>query len=458
VSYCCSSKRNNNLQHCLSLSPCTGQSLDGKTSFYLARAKQSNQPGSLQRPQDNSFLTQETYHCSCGPEDFSKELPDALTQQRAKDSRVSGKARGNSRKRGCLAQFKVTRLYCWPDVAQLSLRHAAHTDAAGNAAHGDVITAQGVKHMYAPALSAEMKDWVRTKLLSGVPTRQILKEHWKNVWPKLNAGTADRDCFLVSQDIRNIHSKLAQLSWKLHQNEAQSVRLIAQQHARNIFIYQEQHSSQPSQPAMPAQPPPSDQHSQPAVHAEPSPTDHPPEPADALQQPVLVEHSAQPADPPQQPQQLQKFVMGMAPDSMLANLLKHGHNNALLLDATFGTNHMKLPLYTGLVMDEYNNGLPGFMTLCQGTAQADISQWLSALLKMLRQHNPDWMCSCVMVDDALAEINAIRYRHNIVVCSSVKNESMYPVCSLSCALCIAVCHSHPCFAQVCSPYGSQSIS
>ena len=74
--------------------------------------------------------------------------------------------------------------------------------------HGDVITAQGVKHMYAPALSAEMKDWLRTKLHSGVPTRQILKEHWKNVWPKLNAGTADRDCFLVSQDIRNIHSKL----------------------------------------------------------------------------------------------------------------------------------------------------------------------------------------------------------------------------------------------------------
>ncbi len=220
MSYCCSSKSNNNLQHCLSLSPCTGQSLDGKTSFYLARAKQSNQPGSLQRPQDNSFLTQETYHCSCGPEDFSKELPDALTQQRAKDSRVSGKARGNFRKRGCLAQFKVTRLYCWPDVAQLSLRHAAHTDAAGNAAHGDVITAQGVRHMYAPALSAEMKDWVRTRLLSGVPTRQILKEHWKNVWPKLNAGTADRDCFLVSQDIRNIHSKLAQLSWKLHQKRS----------------------------------------------------------------------------------------------------------------------------------------------------------------------------------------------------------------------------------------------
>ena len=133
-------------QHCLSLYPCTGQSLEGTTSFFLIGSGQSSQPGSLKRPQDNSFLTQETYHCSCGPQNFSNEVPEALTQQRVKDNRVSGKARGNSRKRGCLAEFKVTRLYCWPEVAQLCLRHAAHTDAAGNAAHGDGITAQGVKH------------------------------------------------------------------------------------------------------------------------------------------------------------------------------------------------------------------------------------------------------------------------------------------------------------------------
>ena len=108
----------------------------------------------------------------------------------------------------------------------------------------------------------------------------------------------------------------------------------------------------------------------------------------------------------------QKFAMGMSPDSMLADLLKYYTirygNDDIMLDATCGTNHLKMPLYTGRVIDEYGNGLLGFMTLCQGISQADISQRLKALLQRLREHNSDWMSSCAMVDDAIAEINAIR--------------------------------------------------
>ena len=46
---------------------------------------------------------------------------------------------------------------------------------------------------------------------------------------------------------------------------------------------------------------------------------------------------------------------------MKDNLLKHGNNNMILLDATFGTNHMKMPLCTALVIDEFGNGSPAFM-------------------------------------------------------------------------------------------------
>ena len=94
---------------------------------------------------------------------------------------------------------------------------------------------------------------------------------------------------------------------------------------------------------------------------------------------------------------------------MQDNLLKYDKGNIILLDATFGTNHMKMPLYTGLVIDGFGNGVPGFMNLCQGTSQVDIRQWLAALLDKIRQKDPDWMCSCIMVDDAIAEINAIRH-------------------------------------------------
>ena len=93
---------------------------------------------------------------------------------------------------------------------------------------------------------------------------------------------------------------------------------------------------------------------------------------------------------------------------MLANMLEYGNDSVALLYTTFGTNHMKMPLHTGLVMDDFGNGLPGSMVLCQGESEDDITTWLQAPLKKLRQELYDWMCSCVMVVNAIAEINAIK--------------------------------------------------
>jgi len=100
----------------------------------------------------------------------------------------------------------------------------------------------------------------------------------------------------------------------------------------------------------------------------------------------------------------QKFIYGWMTAAMRANLLKYGKDHIVLVDATFGTNQKKLPLYTGLVMDAFGNGLPVFMVLCQGVSEADITKWMNVLL----EEDPTWMCSCVMVDDAIAEINAIK--------------------------------------------------
>ena len=82
---------------------------------------------------------------------------------------------------------------------------------------------------------------------------------------------------------------------------------------------------------------------------------------------------------------------------MRASILKYGNDNVVLLDATFGTNHVKMPLHTGLVMDDFGNGLPGSMVLCQGESEDDTTTWLQAPLKKLQQKLYDWMCSCVMV-------------------------------------------------------------
>ena len=80
------------------------------------------------------------------------------------------------------------------------------------------------------------------------------QSHKSSTCTKIQAGTANRDCFLTPQDIRNINSKLAPLIRKKHQNEAQSVRLFYEQHASNIFIYQEQINGQSNVPAVDIQP------------------------------------------------------------------------------------------------------------------------------------------------------------------------------------------------------------
>ena len=59
-------------------------------------------------------------------------------------------------------------------------------------------------------------------------------------------------------------------------------------------------------------------------------------------------------------------------------------------------------------MDDFGNGLPGFMILCQSGSEDDITTWLQTLMKKLLLELHDWMCSCVMVDDAIAEIHAIK--------------------------------------------------
>lgn len=85
----------------------------------------------------------------------------------------------------------------------------------------------------------------------------------------------------------------------------QSVRMFYEQHVSNIFIYQEQVNGQSNAFTVDIQP--ADQGSQLEV---------------PLQQSAQL-------------QQPQKFVMGMSPDSMLANLLKYGNDDIMLLDATF---------------------------------------------------------------------------------------------------------------------------
>ena len=191
--------------------------------------------------------------------------------------------------------------------------------------HGSGIAEQQVKNNHAPAVSDRMKDLVRIQLFED-PSAQmhIMAQHAKSALPRIESETADRGCYLDTQTIRNIAAKF---TWKRHPNEAQSVRLFYQEHSEHTFIYQEEQSSQPQQAA-------------------------------TVQPASSAEH-----------QMSRRSVLGWTTPAMLANILLYGNDNVVLLDATVGTNHLKMPLYTGLVMNDFGNGLLGFTILCQGVSE-----------------------------------------------------------------------------------------
>ena len=213
--------------------------------------KNDDQPGSLNKPQNNSFLCKQIYTWSFGPHDHCDRLPEFFTQQqRPKGNRLGIRDKGTSRKRGYQSGFTVIKLYLWPDVTQISTRCCKHTDLGDNLLHGSCIAGQPVKHNYAPPASNQIKDWVSTQLLDGHSSQQIMAKHARSALPKIQNRTADRDCFLDSQTIRNIDAKHAKLTWKRHVKQAQSVRFFYREHSEHIFIYQKQRSSQPQQSAI----------------------------------------------------------------------------------------------------------------------------------------------------------------------------------------------------------------
>lgn len=84
-----------------------------------------------------------------------------------------------------------------------------------------------------------------------------MRKHQKRFDEDRHNGSLTRDSFLKQQDVRKLEHNLAEKVWKLHEDEATSVRLFKQQHDKNVFKYTEQQPAQPasdSQPSHPAQP------------------------------------------------------------------------------------------------------------------------------------------------------------------------------------------------------------
>ena len=61
-----------------------------------------------------------------------------------------------------------------------------------------------------------------------------------------------------------------------------------------------------------------------------------------------------------------------------------------------------------MAFDEQQRGVPVAWVVASRNTSQDIALWLEHLMDRCYQLNPDWKVNAFMVDDALAEIAALR--------------------------------------------------
>jgi len=176
--------------------------------------------------------------------------------------------------------------------------HKAHTQTDGSFAHGEH-ELKSIFRMsrYVPRMSQALKDHIWAQLSLGYTAKQIYDKHKAIWWERVNAGqNMTRDDFIRLQDIAYLDWKHKKRSWHLHTNPAISIQSWALQHSEDVFFFQDV--------------------------GEINGTKVP-------------------------------FTIGIQIPTQCEYMLSYGHNGAISIDATFGTNDMKFHLFTLMGFDDH---------------------------------------------------------------------------------------------------------
>ncbi len=315
---------------------------------------------------------------------------------RPRSTRVTAAKEGGSVKRGCVCRFYVKRYFFLPDMAEITYNDTAHVNKDGILVH-DKHSIVLARYRFSKHYTSEIRDFVLNLHHAGVPPARILALHIKTVLQQRANGTLQksRDCFLSEVDIKNIVGKAHKDTFMKNSNDAESVRMWVRENTNIVFYFQETKGK--------------------------------------------VEGSLTGDNMP--------FVIGIQTEFQSNCLLQYGHASAVAIDATFGTNDKKVsglltvsnsssflklysflspchclhpnvvflglildqfPLYTLMVFDNWRNGIPVAYIVTSRSKQVDLSPWLKAIRKRMTDTKPEWKPNAFVVDDAQAEINALR--------------------------------------------------
>lgn len=161
------------------------------------------------------------------------------------------------------------------------------------------------------------------------------------------------DYHLKAKDIANEKAKLSGLEWRWHKDQAQSCREFTRFNPDLTLCYQEYQPASSSAPA---------------------------------------------AD----------FVLAITTPELIEAAVKYGHGRPMAMDATCNTVNLKFPLFTLMVYDELNMGMPVAFLLTSSGSADNIETFLKSFSDACRKLRPDFAFSCTLTDNDPAELLAIR--------------------------------------------------
>ena len=275
---------------------------------------------------------------------------------------------------------------------------------------------------------------IRTKLSAGLEPAEIVRQNSdkfisthmleRGIMDRdegrisLESSQAPRDYFLSYADVANIKEKVDREQWKFSENTQQSLRVFVEQHADDILLYTEQepikgtpdYEYMMQRCTMGSQAAGAGQGSG-GMHgptAVPFYTDlgsQPAESSEGLVEPawrgahadldrpdtINLDRSGQPsavkmadANFTLNAENWSLFQLAFMKNCNVADAMRFGHGRPLIMDATFGSNKEKFPLFTLLAVDDHNNGVPiAWATISQERTEA-IAAFLEAVKQRVR--------------------------------------------------------------------------
>ncbi|XP_057845861.1 uncharacterized protein LOC131055410 [Cryptomeria japonica] len=251
------------------------------------------------------------------------------------------------KKRGCQTHFQVRVMYGRPHVALITYNERSHCDANGEFCHGKNDTSRDPQSALALSLSDECQSYLESLLLMGVEVDTICERH------HLDHGFLElmnnRDAYMLRKDVLNAWKKIRSIRSQKNKDDAISVGLWYAEEKENFFYFQW---------------------------------------ANIMN------------DVP--------FIIGIQTPWMQETMVKHSHNSIIAMDSTFFTNKHGFQLYTLLVFDEQEAGIPVAWAISSRHNIEDINEWLVEVHRRGKQCKEDWHVNAFIVDDVAADIQAIR--------------------------------------------------